>query len=219
LLQGLAAQYGYPGVFAISLAGSAIPFIPLPYLAVVVLLSESKDPLLLGLIAGAGGAIGKLTSYVLGRLGYLAMGKSTQRNLDAIQGVMAKYGTLGVFVFAVTPLPDDVYVIPMGIARLSFWRFFAANLAGKIVLSVLVAYLGRAYLSTLSAFLGGESFPLLVLAVASTAAITFVMTRCDWALAVEVARAKGLRGLLSNMRQILRLGAVARKDREGSGTS
>lgn len=206
-LEGLAAEYGYPGVFAISLAGSAIPFVPLPYLAVVVLLSSTNDPLLLGFVAGVGGALGELTSYALGRMGYLASGKQSRRDLEAIQGIVSKYGTLGVFLFAVTPLPDDIYVIPMGVVKLPFWRFLAADLAGKIVLSVSVAYLGSAYLSALDSFIGVESIPAIVLAVIVTAVLSVAAARCDWILAVEVAREKGARGVLLNLRAILRLGS------------
>ena len=204
-LQGLAVHYGYLGVFTISVLGSAIPFVPLPYLAIVVLLSNNNDPLLLGLVAGAGGALGKVTSYVLGRIGYLTAGEKNKKNLNAIHGLMAKYGMLGVFIFAVTPLPDDVYVIPMGIVRLPFWRFFGANLAGKVLLSVTVAYLGRAYFSTLSLLFGGESLLVLVLVIASTVILSIAIMRSDWALAIEITRTKGIRALLSNLRQVLRI--------------
>lgn len=211
-LEGLAAEYGYPGVFAISLAGSAIPFVPLPYLAVVVLLSSTNDPLLLGLVAGVGGAIGKLTSYALGRMGYLATGKQSRRDLDAVQGIVSKYGALGVFLFAVTPLPDDIYVVPMGVVKLPFWRFLAADLAGKIVLSVSVAYAGSAYFSALGSFIGAESAPTIVVTVVATALVSVAAARCDWILAAETARAKGVRGVLLNLKEILRLGG-----RDGGG--
>ena len=211
-LQGLAAQYGYFGVFVASVFGSAIPFVPLPYLAIVVLLSGTQNPLVLGLVAGTGAALGKITSYILGRLGYLAAGEKTKRNLNAIHAVSPKYGMLGVFVFSVTPLPDDVYVIPMGIVRLPFWRFFIASLAGKVLLSVIVAYLGRAYFSASALFLDGGLLPVLVFAAAATLTLSIVIVRSDWILAVEIARTKGLRALMANLRRILRL-RETRKDR------
>ncbi len=206
ILQEFAAAYGYPGVFLISLVGSVIPFLPLPYLAAVVFLSGSSDPLLLGLAAGAGGAVGKIASYYLGRLGYLASGEANKKNLDAIRGMVTRYGMIGVFIFAVTPLPDDMYVVPMGIARLPFWRFFLANLAGKALLSVLVAYAGRAYFSYLTPFLGEESILLLLSVVVITAGASIVIARSDWILAIEIARTRGMRGVISNLRRILRLG-------------
>ena len=204
-LQGLASQYGYSGIFLISVLGSAIPFVPLPYLAIVVLMSGTLNPLLLGVVAGVGAALGKVTSYALGRLGYLAAGDNTKSNLNAIQGVLARYGMWGVFIFAVTPLPDDVYVIPMGIARLPFWRFFVADLAGKILLSVLVAYFGRAYFSAADVFYGAESLPVLIVAVVGTAALSVLIARSDWTLAIETFRAGGLRGVGMNLGRILRL--------------
>lgn len=184
--------------------GSAIPFVPLPYLLVVVLLSETQDPLLLGLAAGAGGAIGKLTSYVLGRWGYLASGQGTRGNIDALHDVLAKYGALGVFIFAVTPLPDDIYVIPMGIIRLPFWRFFAADLAGKLVLSTGVAYLGRAYFSSITSF-AGDSLPVIAAAIGATVVLSMVVMKADWVLAVRAAQQGGLRGVAKSLPEVLRL--------------
>lgn len=209
LLESLASQFGYLGVFTISVLGSVVPFVPLPYLVIVVLLSGSQNPLLLGLAAGAGGAVGKLTSYLLGRFGYLAAGKETQGSLDALCKAFARYGTLGVFVFSVTPLPDDMYVIPMGIIRLPFWRFFVANLAGKVVLSVSVAYLGRTYLASLSSLLG-DSLAVTASAAAATVGLSLLVMRADWAMAISIAQTRGVRGLVSSLPEILRLGRKSR---------
>lgn len=202
--QGLVTQFGLPGVFVISVLGSVVPFVPLPYLLVIVLLSGTQNPLLLGLAAGAGGAIGKLTSYFLGRFGYAAAGKETRGSLDTLHSILAKYGALGVFIFAVSPLPDDVYVIPMGIIRLPFWKFFAADLAGKVVLSVGVAYLGRAYFASASSLLG-DSLAVTAGAAVATVVVSALVMRADWALAVDIARRDGMKGLAANFWAILRL--------------
>ncbi len=55
-------QLGYVGVFFTSLAGSVVPFLPVAYLIVVILLSGRLDSLALGVVAGVGGALGKATS-------------------------------------------------------------------------------------------------------------------------------------------------------------
>lgn len=187
-----------------------VPFVPLPYLLVVVLLSGNLNPLLLGLAAGAGGAIGKVTSYLLGRFGYRVAGNATQENIDALHGVLSRYGALGVFVFSVTPLPDDVYVIPMGIIRLPFWRFFIANLAGKVVLSVAVAYLGRQYLASLSVVLG-DSLLAMAEVVIVTVALSLLVMKADWVSAVKILRTRGIRGLVVSLPDILRLRRNTRK--------
>ena len=185
--ENIVNQFGYSGVFVISALGSVIPFVPLPYLVVVVLLSQSQNPLLLGLAAGAGGAVGKMTSYFLGRFGYMVVGEKSRGNLDALHSVLEKYGALGVFLFAVTPLPDDLYVIPMGIIRLPLWKFFAANLAGKVVLSVGVAYLGRAYFESAD-LLSGDSLAGATVAAVLTVAVSLLLMRVDWAKVMGITR-------------------------------
>lgn len=204
ILEAVATQFGYGGVFAISALGSAVPFLPVPYLLVVVLLSGSQNPLLLGLAAGAGGAVGKVTSYLVGRFGYSASGSGTRENVDALHGVVERYGALGVFIFAVSPLPDDAYVIPMGIARLPFWRFFAANLAGKLVLSVGVAYLGSAYFGYFGS-VAGDSLPATAAAVVLTMLLSVLVMKADWALAVRAAQTGGVRRVMGELPEIFRL--------------
>jgi len=201
-LAAFALQYGYPGVFLVSALGSSVPFLPLPYLVVVVILSNTLNPLWLGILAGLGGALGKVTSYLLGRSGYLLTGESSKKNLDVLHGFVSKYGPIGVFIFAVTPLPDDLYIVPMGIMRLPFWQFFIANLAGKVTLGILVAYLSREYFSFL---LGGESLPILVGEIAATILFSFILLKADWVLALTRLREGGVLGLLRSLPVILRI--------------
>lgn len=197
-----AVQYGYPGTFLVSMLGSSIPFLPVPYLVVVVLLGSTLNPFWVGVFAGLGAAVGKVTSYLLGRTGYRLTGESTKRNLDALYGFTRKYGAFGVFLFAVSPLPDDVYVVPMGMMRLPFWQFFFANLAGKVALSLLVAYSSRAYFSFL---LGEESFSVIIVAIIVTAGVSMILLKADWVLAARTAQSEGVRGLLRHLPSILRL--------------
>ncbi|MDG6939987.1 MAG: VTT domain-containing protein [Nitrososphaerota archaeon] len=201
----LAQTYGYLGVFMVSLAGSVIPLLPLPYLLVVVVLSRTLDPLVLGVVAGVGGSLGKITSYAMGRAGYRFFNAGTRQNVDALKKLVDRYGALGVFVFAVTPLPDDVYLLPMGMIRFAFWKFLLANTLGKVVLSVGVAYMARYYFALLPAFVGGSGPYALLVGLALVLAVTVVMLRADWELALETASTRGWRSLPSELPRILRL--------------
>lgn len=204
-LTGLALQYGYPGVFVLAALGSAVPFLPLPYLAVVVVLTNTLNPLWLGVFAGFGGAFGKVTAYLLGRSGYIIINEETRRNLDVLHSFMAKYGTIGVFLFSVTPLPDDAYIVPMGMMRLPFWQFFVASLFGKVALSVSVAYLSRTYFSFGLVFLRGESLPILIAAISITSVISLILLKADWILAIKIMQTEGVLGLIRSLPLILRL--------------
>jgi membrane protein DedA with SNARE-associated domain len=97
--------------------------------------------------------------------------------------------------------------------RLPFWRFFVADLSGKVVLSVIVAYLGRVYFSAAGALLNEDSLPILIIAAAATAVLSVVIARSDWILAIEIAREKGLRSVVANLGRILRPRKAGRDDR------
>lgn len=204
-LNELALTYGISGVFAVSILGSLIPFLPVPYLFVVVLLSDTIDPLILGLVAGVGGSLGKITSYTLGRLGYRFLGQDSKNRMDALREIIGKYGDLGVFVFALTPLPDDVYIIPAGMIKLSFVRFLIANTLGKILLATAVAYLGRTYFHYTAILLGESSLISVILAIVAMTVITIILLRVDWELALKLVRESGWRGIFKNLGELMNL--------------
>ncbi|MCS7117292.1 MAG: VTT domain-containing protein [Thaumarchaeota archaeon] len=200
-MREVAESYGYLGVFGISLLGSLIPFLPLPYLFVVVILSRTLDPLTLGLVSGIGGAVGKLTSYALGRLGNKLLGTERKRKMESLREFIGRYGDLAVFLFALTPLPDDVYYIPAGLIRMPLWRFMLANAAGKVALATFVAYLGGVYMTVIETTLGNTYG--FVVAVAALAVITYVIFKVDWEAFVSHYRTGGLRGVLRNINEVL----------------
>ena len=184
--------YGYLGAFLISVLGSLIPFLPVPYLVPIVLMAKTLDPLLLGVIAGVGGAVGKLTSYGLGRFGRKFLGEERKRKMNVLGKAIGKYGTFAVFLFALTPLPDDVVYIPVGLTGLNMAKFMLANMLGKIVLSWIVAYTGRLYFDLAGLFLGREGgFAATVVAIVAMIVITIVLLRIDWEKVVEEVRTKG----------------------------
>lgn len=177
----------------ISLTGSLIPFLPLPYLIPIVLMARTLDPLLLGISAGIGGAVGKLTSYGLGRFGRRFLSKERQRKMSVLGRAIGKYGAIAVFLFALTPLPDDVIYIPMGLTGLGVAKFMIANMFGKIALSLIVAYGGRLYFDLLGFFLGEEgSFTATMIAVATMCVITAILVKVDWEKVIEETRSGGI---------------------------
>jgi len=184
--------YGYLGALLIAVLGSLVPFLPVPYLIPIVLMSRALDPLLLGIAAGVGGALGKLTSYFLGRFGRRLLSEERRKKTAVLGKAIEKYGMLAVFLFALTPLPDDVVYIPVGLTGLSIAKFMIANMLGKIVLSWIVAYAGRFYFDLATLFLGEGNGPIVtILAVAAMAAITVVMLRVDWEEVIEAGRKNG----------------------------
>ena len=202
-LADFAVRYGYVGAFATTALGSVVPFLPFPNLFVVILLSAFLDPAELGLLAGIGGSLGKITSYLLGRGGYRLSKRKTRKNLDTLRGFLEKHGMLGIFVLAVIPIRDEIYAVPMGVLKFPFRRFLIANTMGKIILYTAVAYLGRFYLPSVQLFLGEGEVVAIALAIISTMAITLLLTNADWQLAADLYNKKGLRGSISNLPSLL----------------
>jgi membrane protein YqaA with SNARE-associated domain len=206
-LYQLALQYGYVGVFFAALLGSSLPFVPIPFLIGVVVLSNTLDPLLLGVAAGLGSTIGKVTSYMLGRGGYTVSSERTKKNMDALRTVASKYGDLGVFIFAVTPLPDDLLYVPIGATKFPFWRFLLANAAGKLILSIGVAYFGKAYIQLAESYLGTNELVTILLVFALTVSVTIVLGRADWGMAYSKYEQGGIMAVLRSLNEILAIGS------------
>jgi len=192
--------YGYVGAFLISVLGSLIPFLPVPYLIPIVLMSKTLDPLLLGILAGIGGAIGKLTSYGLGRFGRRLLKEERRRKMTILGKAIGKYGALAVFLFALTPLPDDIIYIPIGLAGFDLIKFMFANALGKIILSWIVAYGGRLYFDLAGIFLGqGGGLTATLIALTAMIIITILLLRIDWEEVMKSAERSGFMAAMKSM--------------------
>ena len=135
-------SYGYAGAFLIALASSATIIFPAPGWAVIVAMSRSYDPVLLGMAAGIGSAIGELTGYVAGEGARSALDgriKETERVREFVE----KYGLPGIAVLAFIPNPlFDIAGIMAGSLRIGWWRYLAACAAGRVLRYALLAALG-----------------------------------------------------------------------------
>jgi len=168
---------GYPSAFLLGLIGAASVIIPAP--ATVALLGMAMlkifDPILLALAFGFGAAVGQLTSYVVGYAGRAIVSKKHEHRLNAMLEIFERYGMIAVFIFALTPLPDSLLFIPMGLIHYSLWRVFVAAVAGKIAMSLIITHVGGAV---------GRVFPeSWIFAAVTTILLVLVivaMFRIDW---------------------------------------
>jgi len=132
--------FGYAGAFLVSLVSNATIVLPAPGILIIMALGASLSPVLVGLAAGVGAAIGEMSCYLAGVSGRGLIENS--RLYDRLEGWLNKWGFLAVFVFAATPLPFDILGIAAGILRYPLWKFFFACCLGKIVISIVAAYAG-----------------------------------------------------------------------------
>lgn len=133
-------SYGYLGVFLVTLVSNATIILPVPGIIIVLALGTALSPVLLGLVAGIGAAIGEITAYMAG---YSGRGLVENRKLyDRLAGWLRKWGVIVIFVFAVTPMPFDLMGIVAGVLRFPIWKFLIACWLGKTILYIITALLG-----------------------------------------------------------------------------
>ena len=186
-MQTFAQDYGYVGIFLISLLGATSIFVPIPSTVVIFILSSQTtfDPLLIAVFAGAGAAIGELSGYLIGIGGRKVIGEKYKRKMDILMKLFERFGPIVIFVFALTPLPDDLLFIPLGVMRYKILHAFIPALIGKFVSNLIVAYAGRFFIYAIRDFFGVESegISLLigtVLAVILLVVVLVIMFKVDW---------------------------------------
>lgn len=134
---------GIIGIFFFNFFSSATVLVPSLGLATVVAGGNLFNPLIVGLVAGIGGAIGELTSYILGRSGKEIILKKEFGHFSKLKSQFLKYGAILIFVFAFIPNPifDGVGIIAGGLYY-PLKKFFLIVLTARILRNLLLAYLG-----------------------------------------------------------------------------
>lgn len=183
---GFLLQFSYLGVFLISLIGTLSIIIPIPYALVILTLgmNPETDPLLLTVAGGLGSGIGEFSGYILGYYGRSAISEERQRKMNFMMRIFNRFGSIAIFLFALTPLPDDLLFIPLGILRYSFVKAFIPCILGKLLMCSILAYGGQVYGDLLSIiFDGGGLAGAIITAIITTALLIILlvaMFKIDW---------------------------------------
>jgi membrane protein DedA with SNARE-associated domain len=192
-MKNFAIQYSYLGIFLISLLGATSIFVPIPSSVVIFVLgglpSETGgwmfEPLWIAVAAGTGAAIGELSGYLIGFGGRRVIGERYKKKMDILMRLFKRFGPVVIFVFALTPLPDDLLFIPLGVMRYSLVSAFIPALLGKFVSNLIVAYAGRFSVGIIKDVFGveGEGAAALVgiiLALVLLIVVFIIMFKVDW---------------------------------------
>jgi membrane protein YqaA with SNARE-associated domain len=186
-MENLALQYGYFGVFLISLIGAMSIFFPVPYTVIIFTLGGLGifEPLFIAIAAGLGAAIGEFSGYLLGVGGRKVISERYKKKMDLLVRLFNRFGPIAIFLFALTPLPDDLLFIPLGVMRYNIIRAFIPALIGKFCMNLIVAYSGRFSIQIIRDIFGVESDWIsaligMVLAIILLIIVFVVMFKVDW---------------------------------------
>jgi membrane protein YqaA with SNARE-associated domain len=184
-------QLGYFGIFLLSLIGAGSIIIPIPYTIVIFMIAKWYDPILLALAGGTGAALGEFTSYLLGFYGRKILSEERRRKMEFMVKMFGRYGPLAIFIFALTPLPDDLLFIPMGMLRYKFIKAFIPALLGKMLMIYILAYFGRIGSDIILLIFGeGNAWIGMIITAVLLVIILVMLLRIDWEKVFEKYVAK-----------------------------
>ena len=137
----------FPAVFVAGVLGGTSILFPFPYyLVVATTAAGGASPVLVGLCAGLGVMVGETTSYLVGHAGRAVLPAKATEVFGHLHRWVSDthsakfYGFLFVFG-SVMPLPNDVIVVPLGAAGVTYWRVILPLGAGNIVFNTATALL------------------------------------------------------------------------------
>jgi membrane protein YqaA with SNARE-associated domain len=179
-MEQFALQFGYLGVFIISFIGSVSVIFPVPYTIVIYLLGAVLDPFFVAVSGGLGSALGEFSGYALGYYGRTVVSEERRRKMDYMVKVFDRYGPVAIFLFALTPLPDDLLFIPLGVMRYAFWKAFIPALFGKMLMTFILAYSGQQSIELIKTLFAGSGLLGMVITSALLIIIIVAMVKIDW---------------------------------------
>lgn len=135
------AEYGYSGVFLVTLVSSLSIVLPLPGTVVVLAAADVWNPLLVALVASVGGTLGEISAYLVGYGGRAIIAREQVERYRAAEGWMRRRGGFAIFLFALIPfLIFDFIGIAAGVFRYPLKKFLIYTWAGRLPRSIIEIY-------------------------------------------------------------------------------
>lgn len=127
---------GLVGLFLVSVIGNATVVIPTSVMIFACAGATIYGPLLSGIAAGAGSAVGEMTGYLAGYAGNAVIPNNAA--VQKITGFVDRHGFLAVLVLAIIPNPlFDVAGIASGMIGMKWYVFLGAAILGKTIRLIL----------------------------------------------------------------------------------
>jgi len=144
--------------FIFATFGNTSVLIVFPYILIVYDIAQYyPNWILLGIVSGLGAAVGEITSYIVGRLIGASKKMKGSEMGEKFHRIKLKFEEkpasipITIFLFALTPLPDDAILVPMGMMKYPYWKSIPPCTLGKTILCTVIAWLGSYVGSNLNA--------------------------------------------------------------------
>ncbi|MCE4617262.1 MAG: hypothetical protein F7C32_01585 [Desulfurococcales archaeon] len=181
-------DWGLLGIFVISLLSNVVPYMTVPYLVFIALYSATNvsvyAKIAAALLGGVGAGLGKTITFSIIYSGRKLLSDEKRKQLSDLVELFRRGIFITLFIFAASPLPDDLFYVPLAIAGYSIFRFFVAVALGKTVITALAVAFGSSV-----SYLTGESSvspSLMALTFMLTLAATYVIIKINWNKVMEL---------------------------------
>lgn len=152
-------EYGYLGIFLLSIAANATIIIPLPGVAFTTAMGAIFNPFGVAVAAGLGASFGELSGYLAGFSGQGVVERAALYSrlmtwMKAHQNWA--YGMILLLAFIPNPM-FDLAGMAAGALKLPLWKFLIACSIGKILkmlVFALAGYYSVSWLAAVSRFTG-----------------------------------------------------------------
>ncbi|MFH1171668.1 MAG: VTT domain-containing protein [bacterium] len=184
-VRDMSLRHGYLGAILASMLANASVIIPIPYTAIILIVAAAGlNPWILGITSGIGAALGEVTSYTVGYIGYRLGKEAVEKKTAAIRqladerpGMMF----LILFIVAATPIPDGPFMIPLGMIRYNPLRAMPPFILGKIVITTSIALFGTyTHISPSLGTANTKDFLLNILSLMITVLVVYIILKIPW---------------------------------------
>jgi membrane protein DedA with SNARE-associated domain len=148
----------YLAILLLTFISAVLIVVPVPYFPILITaaLVTQLDPHLIALYGAIGAVAAKSLIYLISYYGTdltRAKGNFNFNEYPITFRIIKRYGWLVIFIASITPIPDNIVFIPIGMYKYSPIRFVAVTFIAKMILNEIVVwttlYLGKPIVSNL----------------------------------------------------------------------
>jgi membrane protein YqaA with SNARE-associated domain len=157
--------FGYGGILLMSFIIAVLFFLPIPYFPIPLIASFNMnlDPHIISLAGTVGAVLGRMIIFYLAYSGHNIITRKTKGRISSLEKLLSKYGWIGAFIAAITPISGGLIYITLSLAKYKPWKFATAIFAGEFLYNEIIVFVG--------VFLGRPFFDRILLQFASNTAI------------------------------------------------
>jgi uncharacterized membrane protein YdjX (TVP38/TMEM64 family) len=171
---------GYVGIFIFSFTLNLLPFMSpsnILVAGVAAVAFPHASVLLIGFLVALASSIAKLIHYYAAFFAGNFLDDARKARLQAYSRRVGDVGSMLLFVAAISSIPDDPIIIPLGLTRFNPVKFFVVFFSGKILVTMLGAYFGSQTSLALTDLIGSPA--VIGGSIVLTIVVTYLLVKYD----------------------------------------